>query len=258
MCAYLSGGCDGAALLADTMRQEERIYRHWVESDLTTFEVCVGESDLLISAVRPLPAPAERALLFIRSELENYLVRDPPFERTLRPYEPLPDAPPIAHVMAAAARACGVGPMAAVAGAVAQAVGEALLAETEQVIVENGGDIFLRTTRPRIAAVYAGKSPLTGKLGLKINRLNQPLGLCTSSGTVGHSLSFGRADAAIVLGESAALADAAATALGNRVKEPGNITPALEFLQQIPGIIGGAVIIGENIGGWGEVEFVGL
>ncbi len=240
------------------MQQEERTYRHWVESDLITFEVCVGESDLLISAERPLPDLTERALRFVRSELESYLVRDPEFERTLRPHEPLPGAPPIAFAMAKAAQACGVGPMAAVAGAVAQMVGEALLSESEQVIVENGGDIFLRTTRPRVAAVYAGKSPLTGKLGLKVNRLNQPLGLCTSSGTVGHSLSFGRADAAIVLAESATLADAAATALGNRVKEPGDIARALEFLQDIPGIYGGAVVIGENIGGWGEVEFVGL
>jgi hypothetical protein len=141
---------------------------------------------------------------------------------------------------------------------VAQAVGEALLAESAQVIVENGGDIFLYTRRPRVAAIYAGASPLTGRLGLKVNRLGQPLGLCTSSGTVGPSLSFGRADAAIVLAASAALADAAATALGNRAQEPADIPRALEFLKEVPGVLGGALVIGESLGGWGEMEFVEL
>jgi len=152
--------------------------------------------------------------------------------------------------MIEAARACDVGPMAAVAGAVAQAVGEALLADSKQIIVENGGDIFLHTARPRTAAIYAGASPLSGTLGIRISRLNQPLGLCTSSGTVGPSLSFGKADAAIVLAESAALADAAATALGNRVKAAADIEPALEAVSRIAGIYGLAAIIGDHLGAW--------
>ena len=280
------------------MAGEERTYRRWIESDpstglgspraksrgdLRTFEVRIGESDLLISAERPLPELAERALRLVRADLEAYLARDSEFERTLVPREALDGAPPIVRQMAEAARVCGVGPMAAVAGAVAQAVGEALLAApgrglrlpraqswgeardsasslpgSKQVIVENGGDIFLYTVRPRVAAVYAGASPLSGKLGLKVSRLNQPLGLCTSSGTVGPSLSFGKADAAIVLAESAALADAAATALGNRVKTAHDVEPALAAVSQIPGIYGLAAIIGEHLGAWGEMEFVRL
>jgi hypothetical protein len=146
--------------------------------------------------------------------------------------------------------------MAAVAGAVAEQVGRALLAETGQVIVENGGDIFLYSTRVRTAAIYAGSSPLSGRLGLRVSRTEQALGLCTSSGTVGPSLSLGRADAAMVLATSAALADAAATALGNRVQSENDIAGALEHLQTIEGVLGGAVIIGEHLGAWGEVEFV--
>jgi hypothetical protein len=86
--------------------------------------------------------------------------------------------------------------------------------------------------------------------------VERPLGLCTSSGTVGPSLSFGKADAAIVLANSAALADAAASALGNRVQSAEDIQPALEYLQTIPGVLGGAAIIGEHLGAWGEVELV--
>ncbi|MFB3880655.1 MAG: UPF0280 family protein [Armatimonadota bacterium] len=240
------------------MAGEERTYRRWIDSDLLTFQVRIAESDLLISAERPLPRTAERALRSIRADLEAYIVRDPEFERTLLPRDALDGAPPIALQMIAAARACNVGPMAAVAGAVAQAVGQALLAETNQVIVENGGDIFLHTARPRTAAIYAGASPLSGKLGLKVKRLNQPLGLCTSSGTVGPSLSFGKADAAIVLAESGPLADAAATALGNRLTSPADIEPALEAVSQIPGLYGLAAIIGHHLAAWGEIELVPL
>ncbi len=238
------------------MGDDERTYRRWVESDLCTFEVRIGESDLLISAERPLHELAERALLAIRADLQSYLRHDPEFERTLRPRPALEGAPPVARRMAEAARACDVGPMAAVAGAVAQAVGEALLAESPQVTVENGGDIFLYTARPRVAAIYAGASPLSGKLGVRIGRLKQPLGLCTSSGTVGPSLSFGKADAAIVLAQSAALADAAATALGNRVRNTDEIESALEAVSEIPGIYGLAAIIGDHLGAWGEMELV--
>ena len=232
----------------------DRTYRRWPESELHSFQVRIGESDLWISAERPLPESAERALRSIREDLEAYLERDPQFARALRPRTPLPNAPAVVLDMADAARICDVGPMAAVAGAVAERVGRELLAETAQVIVENGGDIFIYTLLPRVAAIFAGESPLSGKLGIRVSRLGQPLGLCTSSGTVGPSLSFGRADAAVVLASSAALADAAATALGNRVREPADIERALELLETIPGVLGGALVMGEHLGAWGEVQ----
>lgn len=240
------------------MKPEDRTYRRWVQSELQTFEVCVDESDLLISAERPLRDVAERALRAARAELEGYLARDPEFGAALEPREALEGAPAVVREMVEAARACGVGPMAAVAGAVAQRVGEAVLRESREVIVENGGDIFLHTTRPRVAAIYAGESALSGRLGVRVDQVDRGLGLCTSSGTVGHSLSFGRADAAIVLASSAALADAAATALGNRVREAGEIEAGLGWLGEIGGVLGGAVVVGGSVGAWGEVELVRL
>lgn len=192
------------------------------------------------------------------ADLERYVRDDPGFASSLTPYELRPDAPEIAREMAEAARRSGVGPMAAVAGAVAEWVGRALLAESGQVIVENGGDIFVHTSRPRTAAIYAGSSPLSGRVGLRISLTDRPLGLCTSSGTVGPSLSFGKADAAVVLAESAALADAAASALGNRVQGAGDVKSTLEHLQMIAGVLGGAVVIGDHLGAWGEVEVLKL
>jgi len=82
--------------------------------------------------------------------------------------------------------------------------------------------------------------------------------VCTSSATVGHSLSLGRADAACVLAPSAALADAAATALGNRVHGPDTIAPALSWVATLPDILGAVVIVGEKLGAWGRVELVPL
>lgn len=240
------------------MPGEERTYRRWLNSDLRSFQVSVGESDLLISAERPLRSEAERALLLVRSQLESYLQRDPEFARALQPREVLPEAPPIVVEMAQAARACGVGAMAAVAGAVAQEVGIALLAESSQVLVENGGDIFVHTSVPRTAAIFAGASPLSGRLGVRLSRLDHSFGVCTSSGTVGPSLSFGRADAAVVVAVSAVLADAAATSVANRIRAPSEVSAALDYASTIPGVLGALAIIGEHLGAWGEVELVEL
>ncbi|GAI02428.1 unnamed protein product [marine sediment metagenome] len=120
--------------------------------------------------------------------------------------------------------------------------------------MENGGDIFLKCLGKRIIGIYAGKSPLTGKIGLEINGRDTPLGICTSSGTVGHSLSYGKADAVIVLSKSAALADAAATAIGNLVIQPDDIPKGIEFVGGIDGLEGVVIIQGESMGLWGKVK----
>ena len=144
--------------------------------------------------------------------------------------------------------------MASVAGAIAEFVGSQLLAFSPEVIVENGGDIYLHSLGKRLIGIYAGKSPLTGKIGLEINGQDTPMGICTSSGTVGHSLSYGKADAVIVLSPSATLADAAATAIANRIIQPGDIPNGIEFAQSIDGLKGVIIIQDEKVGLWGEVK----
>jgi len=105
-----------------------------------------------------------------------------------------------------------------------------------------------------LIGIYAGKSPLTGKIGLEINGEDTPLGICTSSGTVGHSLSYGKADAVIVISKSAILADAAATAIGNLIKKPDDISSGIKFAKGIEGLKGVIIIEGDNMGLWGEVK----
>ena len=144
--------------------------------------------------------------------------------------------------------------MAAVAGAVAEHVGRRLLTFSEEIIVENGGDIFLKTAKPRTMGIFAGTSPLSYRIGIHIPPDQTPMGVCTSSGTLGHSRSFGRADAVVVLSPWTALADAVATAAGNRVKSPEDIHRALTFAMNIVDVTGILVILGEEIGVQGPIE----
>jgi len=236
---------------------QPRTYRHWVKGDdMASFSVVVKETDLYIRAASNLHRKAHRLVLKYRGSLEKYIARRPDFLTSLEPIEVEAGAPKIVRDMAEAARMAGVGPMAAVAGAIAEFVGRELLDFSPEIIVENGGDIFIKIQRQRTIGIFAGNSPLTGKLGLEINPEDTPLGICTSSGTVGHSLSFGRADAVIVLADSATLADAAATAIGNRVSEPDDIEKGIALARDIGQLRGVVIIKDDSLGVWGEVKIV--
>lgn len=148
--------------------------------------------------------------------------------------------------------------MAAVAGAIAEFVGRGLLELTDQVIVENGGDIFLKASREATVAVFAGKSPLSYRIGIRVHPERMPLGICTSSGTVGHSYSMGVADAGCVLSPSAAFADGAATALCNRIRGKRDLARVAEWAGSVRGIMGCLVVLGEHMTAWGDVELVAI
>jgi len=234
----------------------ERTYRRTVAPDLVTFEVRVMQTDLLIAAESDLGARAAEIVRACRRDLESYIARDPGFKEALRPYAVRDDAPKIARAMAAAAELAGVGPMAAVAGAIAEEVGRGLAGDSRAVIVENGGDIWLQGESERLIGVFAGASPFTGKLAVRLAADLMPCSICTSSGTVGPSLSFGKADAAIAVAGSGALADAAATAIGNAVGGPDEVEAGIEAARRIPGLFGAVAIAGDKLAAWGRVELV--
>jgi len=238
---------------------EPRTYRHFIkDSDLISFNVVANQTDLYIRARRNLKSKALTSLLKHRAPLESYIEHHPLFLTTLKPYQAEEDAPAIVKEMAKASQIAGVGPMAAVAGAMAEAVGRDLIPLSTEVIVENGGDIFLKILQKRVVGIYAGQSPFTGKIALEITPRETPLGICTSSASIGHSLSLGSADAVTVTSSSTALADAAATAIGNMVKDTEDIPKAIEKAQKIEGLQGIVIIKGDNIGIWGKVRIVPL
>jgi len=237
--------------------RESRFYRHWIkDGGLISFNVAVEQTDLYIRSQRNLKNKALDSVLKHRGSIEAYIERHPLFLTTLDPYQAETEAPTIVEEMARVSQLAGVGPMAAVAGAIAGAVGRDLLAFSPEVIVENGGDIFLKITEKRLVGIYAGQSCFTKKIALEITPGETPLGIGTSSGTLGHSLSLGSADAVIGLASSAALADAAATAIGNMVKATDDIPKAIEQAQNIEGLRGVVIIIGDQMGIWGRVKIV--
>ena len=216
------------------------------------------ETDLFVRAEIDLSRETRESILKYRHQIETYIETVPDFERNLVPIRDDRYAPAIVQEMIRTSRLAQVGPMAAVAGAIAESVSKDLLALSGEVIVENGGDIFLSIRKERVIGIYAGSSPLSLKIGIRIDRDESPIGVCTSSGTVGHSLSFGRADAVCILSASAALADAAATSVGNLVHSKEDIEKGLERGKEIPGVLGALILVGDKIGAWGKVELVQL
>ncbi|MDD5703784.1 MAG: UPF0280 family protein [Dehalococcoidales bacterium] len=238
---------------------EDRTYRQVVkDSDLVSFTVTVKETNLYIRAARDLTREALRVVEDCRRPLEQYIRNNPLFLHSLEPLSVEKVAPEIVRIMADAGQAAGVGPMAAVAGALAEVVGKGLQQFSAEIIVENGGDIFISSRHKRLIGIYAGESPFTGKLALEIRPDITPAGVCTSSGTVGPSLSLGLADAAIVISNSTALADASATAVCNIIKADADLQVALERGQQIKGVLGIVVIKGDKMGAWGDVNLVSI
>ncbi|MEE4164532.1 MAG: UPF0280 family protein, partial [Desulfocapsaceae bacterium] len=233
------------------------------KSGLCSTYVKIRETDLHILSEVDVSMKARELASRFRLQVERYIDSFPEFAISL---VPLPDdmlAPPIIRAMLAAGSMAAVGPMAAVAGAVAEFVCKGLIDEGyNEVIVENGGDIYLQRSTDCIIAVFAGESPLSNRIGLKLVADEMPVGVCTSSGTIGHSLSFGCADSVTVLADSAVVADAAATRIGNDVgsyKNPRDgVQRALDAAAELAGIRGILVICAELMGVCGRVELVPL
>ena len=233
---------------------QPRFYREWVKSDLVSFTVRDCQTDIFISAEKDLKNKSQGLIRRYRNYIINYIKIKPEFEKSLTSLPADSKAPDIIKAMLKASTLTGVGPMAAVAGAIAEFVGKELLQFTGQVILENGGDIFIKTNTERKIGIYAGNSPLSGRIAIKVNPGVTPIGICTSSGTVGHSLSFGNADAVCVVAKDTSLADVCATACCNKVKTEREIEEALNFAKSVEGVIGAVVIYKDKVGSIGDIE----
>ena len=234
---------------------KEHAYRRGVHpKDLISFRVLIKETDLLVSASKDLSKQTRYRVHHYRRQLEDYIKSKPDFLSTLFPYPEDPFAPEIIREMISATKIFDIGPMAAVAGTIAQLIGRDLLKHTEELIVENGGDIFLKAKRPITVSIFAGSSKFNDKLGVVIYPEQMPTGICTSSATVGHSLSLGTADSVCIVANKASIADAAATALGNRITDRFKLKKEIESMRESKNVKGGVVIIGKTMASWGEIE----
>lgn len=225
----------------------------------TTFQVVIEESDLLFTAREDLSEQAAAVVRRLRGDIQAYAALHPGFYSSLAPLPAEQGAPEIVRRMCHAAAQVAVGPMAAVAGAVAMLAAEALSSLSSDLLVENGGDLYCISTRERTIGLLA--DPVQGiALGITVPATDFPVSFCASSGRIGHSLSFGTGDLVAVRSSDACLADAAATALANRLRsgrDLGRVTSQAQAWESI-GIQGVFAQMGEQIAVWGRMELTAL
>ena len=245
---------------ADTLWNSPlRAYREQcaVRSGERRFQVLVEESDLHITipdngCVDACISAASAEVRQLRGQLRNWIVLYPEFRSSLDPLPLPPAAPDIVRRMYAAAAVAGVGPFAAVAGAIAQMVAEDLTVRFAlgDVIVENGGDLYLFSSQDRVVGLLP--EPASGVIiGVGFAARTFPLSLCASSGRIGPSLSFGRGELAVVRAKDAALADAAATAFGNMLRTAADVQRVVDRATVTPGIDGVFAQCDGSVGLWG-------
>lgn len=238
---------------------QPRTYRDYSDTGrFKTFRVTVQTSDLYVKALSRLENETEELVRECRGQIEAAIARRPLFLTSLEPIPEIPQDGPVPVRMIKAAYKAGTGPMAAVAGAVAEFVGRSLALRSPEIIIENGGDIFAMVKTPLVCGLHAGKSPFSNRLGLKIYPAGLPVGICTSSGTVGPSISFGKVDAAVVISHDVALADAVATALGNRIHRSSDLRKGVEWAVAIDGVRGAVAILQDKIAACGDLELIPL
>lgn len=240
----------------------ERTYRTQFNSErFSSFEVKYKETDLWIGVNPASFKPEMKELVLheivnLRNKFDDYIAQEPMFRKTLQPFQPSEFAPAEAVEMAVAATKAGIGPMSAVAGLFAREAGKILIEnfEIDELVVENGGDIFVKLKNELVLSVFAGESPLSERVGIVIPAGFKNLGICTSAGKVGPSISFGKADAVMVICEDVVLADAYATAFGNKVKSPAQVEKVINQSENFPELLSLLIICDDKIGIRGDFE----
>ena len=244
------------------MEYRERSYRSRFSNDERRW-FCVKflESDLWIgvdngSYHASMEADTYAMLVELRRTMDAYLLMDPGYKAALVPYEAGLEAPTILKDMSRVSHRTGIGPMSAVAGAVALRVADFIKSKfnVKEVIVENGGDIYADANSDMDISVFAGQSPLSERVGLHIPAAAFPCGICTSSGTVGPSLSLGRADAVMIVCQDVLLADSYATAMANRIRTVNDLQPVIDQIRNIPAILGAIAIKDDRLALCGQYE----
>lgn len=241
---------------------EPRTYRsQFNTSRFNGFEVKHLETDLWIgvdpgSFHTEMKSVALSKMISLRERFDEYIQTEPFFKKSLKPFQPLESSPEEAKEMALAAAKAGIGPMSAVAGLFAREAGEEIIRNfsVNEMVIENGGDIYVLLKNELVLSVFAGDSILSERIGLVIPVLKNKLGICTSAGTVGPSFSYGNADAVVVVCEDILLADAFATAFGNKVKSPGDVEKVVKLSEKFPEILSMLIICDDKIGIRGENE----
>ena len=199
-------------------------------------------------------------LMRIINSIEKYIESFPIFKDTLQAYE-VSDPSGCEEViveMTKASYMADVGPMASVAGAVAQALGRKLKTEfsINDIIVENGGDVYIDTTEDVRISVLTNNTVLPERIKLNLQKSHMPLGVCSSSGIFGHSFSKGKADVVVAISHNAAISDAFATAICNQICSASDIEHVLYKFQENESLLGVMAICEKTLGMIGQINLL--
>lgn len=241
---------------------EKRTYRsQFNTSRFSGFEVKYQETDVWIgidpeSFKAEMKEAALNKIKELRQKLDEYIETEPFFKKSLKPFQPGETAPAEAMEMAQTAAKAGIGPMSTVAGLFAREIANEIIQNfsVNELVIENGGDLFTLLKNELVLSVFAGDSILSERIGLRVTPGISPLGICTSAGTVGPSLSYGKADAVVVAAEDVLVADAFATAFGNKVKSPNDVEKVINQAEKHPEILSLLIICEDKIGVRGDYE----
>ncbi len=238
-------------------KYSERFYRSDNKLERWNSFILRNETtDLFIKSAEDLTAIGLKIINKLRNEIRDHISRQLEFQTSYSPVEKLTDTPDIIKLMYLASERTGTGPFASVAGAIAQMTGIELMNYTKEIIIENGGDIWMSLIEPAVVQIHSDNAEFDGKTGLLISPEETPCGICTTSGKVGPSFSFGKADSATIIGKCAATADAAATLAGNIVKDENDITKALNNATEVESVTGAVIIIKNKMGIQGSVKLI--
>ncbi len=228
------------------------VVRSYRES-LKGFNITYKESDLYIIANNKLKKKAFNSLVKYRQIIEKHIEKNPEFFTSLKPIifdEKLED---ILLSMYNAAKEANVGPFASVAGAIAEFIAKDLKEYDNNVIVENGGDIYIYGDKQRVVKIYTEKFQ---NIGIKVEKQMLPVAICSSSSKIGHSLSFGKADLVVVISKSGAIADAFATKICNELKDEKDIDRVIENYRRYKNLLGCLIFFNKKIAGWGDFQLL--
>lgn len=198
-------------------------------------------------------------ILKLRKELEHHIAKNKDFQLSLEPVSPgKENLSEIIKRMYTASSYCDVGPMACVAGCISEMSLDYLISKkSEYSIVENGGDIAIINSKQAVCGIYSNNPILGNKIGFKLKARKTPLGICTSSGKIGHSISFGQSDSVTVLSKKASIADGLATRIANEVvgqNSEDKVSNALEASENYKELFDGVLIISQdNVGTVGKL-----
>lgn len=244
-------------IFADKLYMDKSIYRNKIKSrEKYNWQITFRFSDLLVSCNKNVSSKIVQLVKEIYGLLDSVIREEPSFQKSLSPVKIKENHPPVIKKMCLKSALFNVGPMAAVAGAVCDYIASGLNNCCERLIIENGGDIYIRSTRDVDVGVYLKNKNFKDTINIKIKAKSTPCGLCSSSGAFGHSLSLGKSDLVTVLSHSTISADAAATSIANRIGDASDIGKIIEKYKEIKDINGILIVKDNKLGIWGNIELI--